>query len=69
MNRTPWHSSAMNKNPSDPLVSVSEAAVCLGVKERRVQGILMRNLIGSVRTVEGVKYRLDDVLAVKKTNS
>jgi hypothetical protein len=59
----------MNKNSSDPLVSVSEAAVCLGVKERRVQAILMRNLIGSVRTVEGIKYRLDDVIAVKKMNS
>jgi hypothetical protein len=58
-----------NQNFSDPLVSVSEAAARMGVKERRVRSILAKNLICPVRTAEGIKYRLDDVMDVKRMYS
>lgn len=57
------------KNSSDPLVSVSEAAAHMGMRERKARLILAKNLIQPVRTVQGIKYRLDDVRDVKRMYS
>lgn len=57
------------KNSSDPLISVSEAAAHMGVKERRARSILAKNLIQPVRTVQGIMYRLDDIRDVKRMYS
>lgn len=59
----------MNVNPNDPLVTLSEAASRMGVKEKRARGILLRNLVRPVSTQWGLCYRLGDVLAVKKMYS
>lgn len=65
-----WHSDRMMKtNINDPLVSVSEAAAHMGVRERKARILLARNLICPVRTAEGIKYRLDDVRDLKRMNS
>lgn len=55
-----------NENPNDPLVTISEAAARMGVKERRARTILARNLIRPVRTTWGIGYRAEDVQAVKR---
>lgn len=56
----------MKMNPNDPLVTIAEAATRMGVKERRARSILAKNLIRPVRTAQGLGYRLDDILEVKK---
>jgi hypothetical protein len=56
----------MNTNPNDPLVTISEAAVRLGVKEKKARILLTKNLICPVRTTQGICYRLDDVYEVKR---
>lgn len=50
----------------DVLVDISEAAARMGMKERRARLVLAKNLICPVRTTQGIRYRLDDVLDVKK---
>ena len=58
---------AMTKNAYvDVLVDISEAAARMGMRERRARLVLARNLIRPVRTTQGIRYRLDDVLDVKK---
>lgn len=56
----------MHINPNDPLVTLPEAAVRMGVKVRRARNILTRNLIQPVRTQSGICYRLEDVNAVRQ---
>lgn len=56
----------MNINPHDPLVTLSEAASRMGVKVRRARNILHRNMVQTVRTQNGICYRLDDVDAVRR---
>lgn len=56
----------MNINPNDPLVTLSEASVRMGVKVRRARNILVRNLVQPVRTQSGICYRLEDVIAVRR---
>lgn len=56
----------MNINPNDPLITLPEAAVRLGVKVRRARNILVRNLVQPVRTQSGICYRLEDVVAVRR---
>ncbi len=48
-------------NRHDPLVTLAQAAVRLGVKEKRAKGILIKNGIQPVRTAQGIVYRLADV--------
>lgn len=55
----------MHMNPNDPLVTLPEAAVRMGVNLRRARNILGRN-VKPVRTQWGICYRLDDVMAVRK---
>ena len=59
----------MQKNSNDPLVSVSEAAAHMGMRERKARLILTKNLIQPVRTAQGIKYRLDDIRDVKRMYS
>ena len=57
----------MTKSTSvDVLVDISEAAARLGMNQRKARLALVRNLIGPVRTAQGIKYRLDDVRDVKR---
>lgn len=56
----------MNLNPNDTLVTLSQAASRMGVKERRARNILVKNQIQTVRTCRGIEYRLDDVIAVRR---
>lgn len=56
----------MEMNPNDPLVTLSEAAARMGLRERKARLILIKNLIQPVRTHQGIAYRLGDVLDVKR---
>jgi len=56
----------MHMSPNDPLVTLDEAAVRMGVNKRRARNILIRNLVQPVRTQRGISYRLDDVAACRK---
>lgn len=53
-------------NSVDVLVDIFEAAARLGMNQRKARLALARNLIGPVRTAQGIKYRLDDVRDVKR---
>lgn len=56
----------MDVNPNDPLVSLSEAAARMNMKPLRARRLLIKNLIQTVRTQQGICYRLDDIVAVRK---
>lgn len=54
-------------NPNDPLVTFEEAALRMGVNRRSARRIL-RKEVHPVHTPWGVRYRLDDVAALRRTS-
>lgn len=56
----------MNHRSPDPVISLKEAASRMGVKIHRARNILRVNGIHPVVTSDGVGYRLDDILDVRK---